>query len=403
MQMLESHEVKHAVFIFFWTNLIPRHQLMARSLKEQGWKISIVAWARNKDTCLANPPAYIDEWHWVKIKAKTGSVSLLLRLPQLYLAVRQATKGFGAIDILFLCHFFLLPLAMILPGKGEKRIYDATEFFSLDLPRYFGEMARFVKPIISYFERVLIKKVDGILTVDSRSGWLRDYYRNMHGEVQVLWNLPSLDDDPREEEIESLSPLYRGRHVVTYVGGLMRSKGLDVGIQVAALVRRRFPDVLFEFIGPWQQDRKEVDRTVSSLNLEQHVRFVELMPYRDMLARLSFASVGLALHQNDDSHKYVGTGNGRKFFSYMQAGVPVIAPSFGDLGKVVEDVGCGVRVDTSSPEAVASGVCDYLQHSSKAEKAGKRGRTVFEKQLNWEKESGKFLSFLRHLLSKDSL
>lgn len=402
--MSEYQTQKHAVFIFFWSRLIPRHQLMIRSLKEQGWKISIIAWERNKKAChLASDTSLVDKWYWVSIEAKTKNATLLLKLPQLYFSIRQAVIGIEKIELLFLCHFFLLPLAMILPRREEKRIYDATEFFSLDLPSYFGSMARFVKPLVRYSESLFIKKVDGILTVDSKAGWLKEYYREMHAQVQVLWNLPSLADDPDEDETEKLIPFYQGRKVVTYVGGLTRQKGLDVGIRAAALARKRIPNVLFEFIGPWQQDRHEIETLVKSFNLEHHVRFVELMPYRDMLARLSFASVGLAIHQDNGSYKYVGTGNGRKFFSYMQAGVPIIAPSFGELGKIVENVGCGVRVNTSSPESVATSVCHYLMHPSTAKQAGQRGRTVFEKQFSWEKESGKFLSFLQQLFPKESL
>ena len=383
---------KEVLFIIFSAFLIPRHQLMVRTLNDNGYKVTVISWVRNRRADTENTPSYVYKWHSVNLKAGIGSASLLLKLPGLYQSIFNIVKQ-KYFQFVFLGHFFLLPVGMLL-DKKSKIIYDSTEFFCKDLAAYFHPVSNLAEPFIKAFEKNFVKRTHGILTIDSKDNWFAHYYQSMHQNVQVLWNVPSIQDDPIPKEIEPFIQQYAGRQVVAYVGGLKHSKGLEVIIRAANHVRSRIPEVFFLLIGPWQQDKSLIQSLIKDFELEEYIQFVNPKSYRQMLAHIKCSKLGLAVHQNKQAYQYLGLGNGRKFFTYMQANIPIIAPSFGDLGKIVEDNGCGIRVDTESVQKVSSAILFLLLNPQIAGEYANSGRSAFENKVNWEIESEKFVSFI---------
>lgn len=117
-----------------------------------------------------------------------------------------------------------------------------------------------------------------------------------------------------------------------------------------------------------------------------------------MFYYLKIAHVALALQQPVGSFLLVSKGNGRKFFTYMQAGLPIIAPNFGEIGLVVKEERCGILVDTTRPEEIAEAITYLLEHPEEAKAMGKRGRRAIEEKYNWEIEKKKLLDAYHNLL-----
>ncbi|RMD62029.1 glycosyltransferase [Candidatus Parcubacteria bacterium] len=173
---------------------------------------------------------------------------------------------------------------------------------------------------------------------------------------------------------------------------------MRVALETAAIVKRKHPDVLFLFIGPMKDDPNVVQKMVRDLELEQHVRFLEAMPYRKMMAHLAHAEIGLALHQKERIYEHVSAGNGRKFFTYMQAGMAIIGPDFGEVGKAVELADCGVLTDTHDPSKVAEEVQKLLSDRETLARYQRNGRRGFETCFNWEQEQEKVKRFFEEVL-----
>lgn len=89
-----------------------------------------------------------------------------------------------------------------------------------------------------------------------------------------------------------------------------------------------------------------------------------------MLAHLHYAKIGLALHQNEHIYPYVSAGNGRKLFSYMQAGIAIIAPKFGEIGKSVADAKCGVLINSEDVKEVANTIIQLLSDPQEMREVG---------------------------------
>ncbi len=385
----------HAVFVLFYPDLIPRYRLMTRALKARNWRISVITWDRTGESTL-QPEQSVDDWYQVKLPISGSVPSLLISLPRFHRKAMDILQRMDRDVLLFLTHYFLLPLSRRLPSEWTC-VYDASEYYAHDLSLYSGPMARWVRYLLEFFERSWVAGMAGILTVDSGGGWLRRYYEASGRPVHVLWNLPARADDPSEAQVMKAAHYCEGRPSVVYVGGLKRAKGIEIGVRAADQVRDRFPGVLFLFVGTWLEDSRTIESLVDRLGLREHVRFLPPMPYGEMLALLKSASLGIALNQRMRNYGLVGMGNGRKFFAYMQAGLPVVAPDFGKAGALLECVGCGVRVDTASECAVAQAVCAYLEDPKRALADGARGRAAFVGRYNWELESGGFLGFIQSL------
>jgi glycosyltransferase involved in cell wall biosynthesis len=368
---------------------------MLRLLKTKGWHIFVIAWDRVCKNFKRNKHNdIVDRWYWVRVPAPSWSLGLIRKLPSFYYQTLKIVGKLNNIDVCFVTHLFLLPLVFFLPGK---KVYDAAEMYALDISFYFRFFRRKIQIIISFLEGLLVTRVDGILTVDSRNGWLANFYRRRNKLVQVIWNVPSKYEEPNQNEVENLNSIYSGRKVVAFIGGLMKEKGLRVAIESVSLVKQRYPDVLFLFIGLMKDNSEEINTIISDRGLQNNVRFLGPMSYTQMLTHLRYAQIGLALHQKMRIYPYLSAGNGRKFFTYMQAGVAIIGPNFGEVGKIVSMTDCGLLVDTERAEAVAEAI-DYLfSHPEEMKRMADNGRKAFLERFNWEVEEKKFLNFLKQV------
>ena len=389
--------MKHVIFISFYQQLIPRNELMARTLKERGWRVSVITWNRGHRRAAPGIVSDgVDAAVAIDLYAAAGTARLLLKMPALYRAMLRAASGLGPADVTVLTHFFLLPLAWRLPPAAGLRVYDASEFFCLDIADYFGPAARLARPGVRALERLLLRRVVATLVTDSRDGWFARFYEAMGQTVHATFNVPSLADDPPADEASAGAALYPGRRVVAYVGGFKPAKGVLTTLRAAAEVRKHAPDVLFLFIGTWQRGRAEIERVVADLGLRGHVRFQDPMPYRDMLAHLRCARVGVALLQGR-RNELAGAGGSRKIFSYMQAGLPMVASRTGEVCTIVEQAGCGTLVDVDSPGQIVEALVRYLTDRDLAQRHGAAGRAAFANRYNWQHESRGFVEFIERL------
>jgi glycosyltransferase involved in cell wall biosynthesis len=389
---------KKVVMVVFHAKLSPRQRLMLRSLKGLGWNVSVVAWDRGGQRLVPEESAeFVDRWHWVAVEAPIlGGMQLLKRLPFYYYHLFRCLSNLNKPDLWIVCHFWLLGCIFFFPGK---KLYDASEMHSVDISFHLRFFRNFTKNFISFVEGLLISRMDGVLTVDSKNGWLQQYYQRWTPNVEVIWNVPSKLDDPAAEDVNTLAREYSGRKVVVDIGGLKDNKGLSIAILTAAKVIVKHPDSLFLFIGSMRGDENEIKALICANNLGDHIRFLPWLPYGEMLTHLQHAKVGLALYQDLAHYPLLSAGNGRKFFSYMQAGIPIIGPSFGEVGLAVRIAECGILVHTDSVSEVSSAINILLDKPETAARMATNGRRAFVQHFNWEKEEKIFLALVERVLN----
>lgn len=391
---MQTRMTKKAVFILFYDKPTPRQNLLARAVEKRGYEIIFIAWNRKGGALEQEAQAMGGrEVKWVNVKAPTWSVKIIFALSAYYRAVLQALKNIGEPDIVFITHLAILPLALFI--RGSKKVYDSAEMYAFGMSLYFGLLAPVARGFINVIEGVLTRFVDGVTVIDTKDGQLARHFERWNGNVAVLWNTPDRADDPDGDKVMALEKeIYKGKKTVSFVGGLMKEKGLRVALEAASAVKKRHPDVFFVFIGPMKDDAREINRLAESLGVGENIRFFEFMPYRDMLAHAKNARVGLALFQPVMHYGQISSGTARKYFTYMQAGAPIIGPVFGEAGEILREADCGVLVDTSDPQAVAEAIIRLFDNPAEARKLGENGRRAFETRYNWDIEEPKFMRIL---------
>lgn len=375
-----------------------RHYLMLKTLKKRGWHINVIAWDRqNNDNKYHYYKEIVDEWYWINVQAPTGKLSIITKMPRFFYKLWKIIGILPKPDLLIISHLALLPLA---PFISSKMIFDDIEMYIKQIPIYYlGPLANIASSVMSVLVGLVVKQINGVTIVDSKGSWLEKYYKKWNPLVQVIWNLPSALTKASPSIEPSVASWLSDRQVVAYVGGSFRQKGLHAALETCAIVKQKYPQVLFLFIGQLKDDVNEIGKLIKSLSIKDNVYFVKQMSYEDMLAYLNYAQIGLALYQPAMHYELVSAGNGRKIFTYMQAGLPIIAPKFGEISMVVKREECGLLVDTTKPEEISQAILYLLDYPEEAKKMGEKGIQAFLQKYNWEQEEHKFISFLEKVLA----
>jgi len=301
-------------------------------------------------------------------------------------------------DIIHCTHLFLLPFCIVLAKlKSARVVYDAYEMYAVDWAEYVPVVRSLVRKVVEVLENWLVSHVDCLLTIDSVGEFLAKRYRRANTNVVVLYNVPKKELVLQPERIEFLRQKYEGFRLLAYVGGAYEAKGLLIALEALRLIKEKISRVKLLFIGKVYDPNGKAEKMIQMANLKDHVELIPWLPYEEMPPYLCIAEVGLALYQPVGHFLLVSRGNGRKFFTYMQAGLPIVGPAFGEIGQVVREEGCGVLVDTTDPHQVAEAVLDLLSHPEKAGEMGERGRRAIQEKYNWEKEQEKLLRAYRAL------
>ena len=175
-----------------------------------------------------------------------------------------------------------------------------------------------------------------------------------------------------------------------------------VALETLRLVREKIRTVKLIFIGHVDDPNGEAEKRLQAEGLRPHVEIIPWLPYEEMLRYLHVAKIGLALQQPVGRFLLVSRGNGRKFFTYMQAGLPIVGPRFSEIAQVVREESCGLLVDTTSPQQVAEAIVELLSDPHKAKLLGERGKRAIPERYNWEKEKEKFLTAYRAMFRRKS-
>jgi glycosyltransferase involved in cell wall biosynthesis len=288
----------------------------------------------------------------------------------------------------------LLPLALGLRAlTGAATIYDVHEYYADEvrtrqwIPRALRAPAAWAT---ARFEELTARRLSAVVTVNEHmnAAFLRVQPRSI-----AVYNYPPA---------EYFAPLVDGsrEQSVIYAGVMTRDRGLETIFRTGALLRRRFPELRIDIAGivDWSGIGDSIPTDPEAWRNEAGVRFLGLIPQRDLPALLGRAAVGwipfLATPNNIRS-----TPN--KLLEYMAAALPVVASDFGYMGAIIREAACGLLAAAADPHAHAEQIASLLERPDQARAMGERGRAAVLQHYTWAAEGERLVALYDELLGVD--
>ncbi len=374
---------------------MPRHEVMIETLSRKGHRVDVLAWRRSTEGSFPTRK----DWIYITARASVGRKSTVFGLPLMLLRFCRALRLLrqdGGGDVLVITHLLQMPVSF---RQNRALLYDSIDLFSVEMSLHFRSLGPYVCRALEVVEGVLLRRFDGIWAVDSRNDTVLKRLQKSCPNTQAIWNVPSLCQGPSPESRAAARRFVGDKFTIVYTGTIMYDKGVDIVARAIARLRDRVDDLQLVLIGNMWEDRSVFEGRLAVLGILDRVRVVDRIDYNAMLSYLECCHVAVALYK--ETRQYVGlsAGNSRKIFTYMQAGLPIIGPSFGEIGDMVRRVGCGVLVDPQDVDGVADAIETMWRNEEDRVAMAQTGREAFQTRYNWETEEVKFLQVFERALS----
>lgn len=258
--------------------------------------------------------------------------------------------------------FFSMFLAWIF---RIRHLYDMHSVLSKQLTNFsFGNKAIFVK-IFERLERMVLNTCNAVITVGPD---LEQYVKTVDANIPVVMienmALHAYQTPIQPEAVDELNRglELQGRLPIVYTGTYERYQGLDMALECVDLVRKRYPNVLFIFVGAKVQQAQEWTEKAARMGLADHTRFLDVVPPEDSMTYLACASLLI-------SPRLDGTSTPLKIYSYLHAEKPIVATSIPSHAQVLtSDTALLVE---PNPTAFAEGILRVLDDPKLADRLGK--------------------------------
>lgn len=198
------------------------------------------------------------------------------------------------------------------------------------------------------------------------------FFKSIFGGTIVPHGLP-IPASPSDDEVNTLRTNHglEGSFVVVFVGAPRAHKGIVETLDAAGMSGIPGVQVLVVGANPEDDYAKDLSRRYGTL-----LRIVPPVPSTKVPAYLALGDVTVLAQQF--SEEAMGQMPA-KLTDAMSAGIPIIATRVSDIPIYLE--GCGVLIDSATPEAIAEGLRWVHSEPKGATELGKRARRRAIEQL----------------------
>jgi len=253
--------------------------------------------------------------------------------------VYRATRAIRP-DVVITCDLNALPIGFLFRrSSGSSTIYDVHELWT-DQP---GVGGRLLKALYRIQERFLIGRADAVVTVNAELARVLTERYALGVPPYVVYNGPSECRVPNAEVATPLRLIAQG----TYSS----DRGLDELLDAMHRLRGT-AHLSLQGYGPLEAHLR---RRVEEEGLRDVVRFVEPCAPGDVVASASAYDVGLVSIKPTCLNSELSTPN--RLFSYLGAGLCVVASDIPAVRSIVQTAGCGIVLESLDRDHIVRAVC----------------------------------------------
>lgn len=266
-------------------------------------------------------------------------------------------------------------------SRGRKIcVFDVHEHY----PSTFAELRfpKFMRPVVAGTIRLLYRLLTPwtacfVLAKESLSG----DFRHAPGKTLVVRNFtqsPVVADPQAIRRPAGLCEL-------VHLGAIGRARGWRQMLEAVALLNDT--RVRLKLVGKFIDDSEVAFwESARALGVRDQVDMKPWLPFSEAFQILQASTAGLiAFQPGIQNHVYASP---HKFFDYMAAGIPVIAPAFAvEIAAITKKHKVGLLVDSADPADIARAINRIQTEPKLAMEWGRNGIRAVQQHFNWEREA----------------
>jgi glycosyltransferase involved in cell wall biosynthesis len=281
----------------------------------------------------------------------------------------------------------LLPNFLVSKLKRLPLVYDSHEYFT-GVPEI--QNRPFVKWVWETIERSIFPRLKYVITVSEP---IASLYEKMYRiRPLVVRNLSRNADHIVPFTRDELSVAKNELLLIIQGTGINIDKGAEELINAVNISE----GVFLLVIGSGDVV-PQLKRQVNELNIGHKVKFVRSVPWEILMKYSKAADVGMCIEKDTNPNYRYSLPN--KLFDYIAAGITVIASNLPETCKIISENGCGMIIDSVTPETISNAL-SHLKNNPDELEEYKRNALAASEKLNWNIESEKVIKFYNKVFSK---
>ena len=261
--------------------------------------------------------------------------------------------------------------------RAARLVFDAHEF---DPAGVAGGAPRLIRGFLWFavvaVERFLSRKTDLILVANDI---VRGYFLILNRFVRVV----KLENVPVLALFNEGTPNKQGGALLCHEGSLGFNRGLKTMVRLVDRLRQAGVNVRLRIVGDvYGDERAWLDGELECRNLGGCIETTGWLKYPEVGKAIEGCDIGLIAMHPIPSNMLSGHPN--KLFNYMRYGLPVVAPDFPEIARVVREEQCGSIYAAGNEDCLFEAVMELVKNKDKRATVGLNGKRAALREYNWE-------------------
>lgn len=277
----------------------------------------------------------------------------------------------------------LVNIGVKLAKLGIKVIYDVHE----DVPKQVMNkhwIPKLIRPLVSklveFKERTASARFVGVICATEI---IAKRFKLYNQNTIAIHNFPIL------AELNQITTNWDERaNSLCYLGSISQTRGILPLVESLSVSKLKL-----ELAGPFSNS--QIEEQIKTSSGYSNVNYHGILNRTQVAALLAKVKVGMVTLLPTPS--YVESLP-IKLFEYMLAGIPVIASDFELWRPFVLEYNCGLMVDPSDVNAIATASDFLINNPEQARQMGENGRNAVLSHYTWENEANKLRAYYAKLI-----
>lgn len=275
------------------------------------------------------------------------------------------------------------------PIKSSRVIYDMDSSMADQLLEKW-HILRKLKGLLDWFEGMAIRHSDRVIAVCQALVDKANSYKSGTPVDLLTDTVLEIENDTGESAEDLKSLIEKDHKLVLYIGNLEHYQGVDMVIEAMVNVS---DNITFMIIGGIQADIERCQKLSETLGVDRQVMFLGPRPVQLLQDYLRQADCLISPREK-------GVNTPMKIYSYLAAGVPVIATNIPSHTQILDNNNsCLVEPE---PVSIADGINKVLSNQFYANQLAEKARQDAEESYSYKTFKDNLIEIYNKLENSDN-